>query len=145
MPQTPALVNVEALVVADLEQYAELGALVGGTGNDARVATNAPSAAAPPGAVQIFRASGASADPGTESIERTLLQVNAYGPTKSIAWSVMAATFRGVVSSPYREHALGVVTAAVRITGPTDSPDPISGAPRYTASFAITVHPHRTP
>lgn len=141
MPTVPSLVDVEALAIADLEQDADLGALVGGTGNAARIATDAPSTQRPPGALQVFRATGTTVDPATGHVERTVLQVNAYAPTKGAAWDVIAAAYRALLSMPSRDHALGVVTAVERVTGPTESPDPVSGAPRYTSSFAVTVHP----
>ena len=141
MTEIASLVDVEALLIAYLEQDATFAPLVGGLGNAARVATDAPSGPTPAAQLQLFRASGTTVDLGTGHVERAIVQTNAYGPTKPAAWDVIADAYRALLAAARTTHTLGVVTAVERLTGPTDSPDPISGAPRYTASFAVTVHP----
>ena len=143
MPEIASLVDVEALLIAYLEQEATFAPVVGGLGDAARVATDAPSGPAQAKQLQLFRASGTTVDAGTGHIERALIQANAYGATKGDAWDVFAAAYRALLAATRVAHALGVVTAVERVTGPTDSPDPLSSAPRYTGSFAVTVHPLR--
>lgn len=138
MPAHRPLVDVEALLVAHLDDDVALSALVA----DNDVASELPSDFPPEGRpfVQVFRASATTVDPETGHIERVVVQVNGYGATKANAWDVIAETYRSILEAT-GTHAAGVVTATVRLTGPTWSPDPITDAARYTSSFAVTVHP----
>lgn len=143
MPEERAPVDVEALAIAHLEQDAGLGALVGGTGNAARVATELSPGFPAEGLalLQVFRVSSTQVDAETAHIERAVVQANAYGSTKAEAWDVHAQAHRAFLTARRSVHALGVVTAVERVSGPTWSPDPRTAAPRYTASYAVTVHP----
>lgn len=137
------LVDVEALLVAHLEQDAALGALVGGTGDAARVSTELPASFPPAGEarVQVFRVSSTELDPETGYLERAVVQAHAYGATKGEAWDVMAKTVRALRTARAAAHTGAVVTSVERVTGPAWNRDPSTGAPRYSASFAVTVHP----
>ena len=143
MPEEREPVDVEALVIDHLEQDAGLGALVGGTGNAASVATELPAGFPAEGRafVQVFRVSATEVDPETGHIERAIVQANSYGASKVEAWDVHAQTHRAMRAARSSTHALGVVTAVERVSGPTWSPDPRTAAPRYTAAYAVTVHP----
>lgn len=137
MPTIRPLVDVEALVIAHLGVDAELAALT------VDVASETPAGFPSDGApfVQAFRATATTVDPGTGHLERAVLQVNAYGASKAGAWDVMAETYRALLEAPSAAHAGAVVTDVLRLSGPTWSPDPLTDAPRYTSSFAVTVHP----
>lgn len=136
MPSVRPLVDVEALVVAALTVDAELGALAAG------VASELPAGFPSSGRsfVQLFRATATSVDPATGHVERAVLQTSFYGSSKGAAWDVTAAAYAALLEL-VGSHPLGVVTDVVRLSGPSWSPDPMTDAPRYTASFAVTVHP----
>lgn len=137
MPKIRPLVDVEALTIAYLEADAAVAALVAA----GDVAAELPGAFPPAGRkfVQAFRAS--ATDTANGHLERVVLQVNAYGSTKVEAFDVIAKTYRALLEMPDAGHDAAVVTDTRRLTGPTWSPDPVTDAPRYTSSFAVTVHP----
>lgn len=138
MPEERDLVDVEAVVVAHLGADVGLEALVG----DA-IGTELPRGFPPAGAprVQAFRSSGTTVDPATGYLDRAIVQVNGYGSSKAEAWDVMAGTNRALLAARHAAHAGVVVTDVERVSGPSWSPDPKTDAPRYIASFAVTVHP----
>lgn len=137
MPTIRPLVDVEAVVIAHLAADPALLALA------VDVASETPAGFPPAGApfVQAFRATATSVDPATGHVERAVLQVNAYGASKAGAWDVIAQAYRALLEAPAGVHPGAVVTEVVRLSGPTWSPDPVTDAPRYTSSFAVTVHP----
>lgn len=143
MPEERAPVDVEALAIAHLETDDDLGALVGGPGDAARISSKLPPDFPSAGLalVQVFRVSATEVDPETGHLERAVVQTNAYGSSKGEAWDVYAQTHRALRAARRVDHALGVVTGVERVSGPTWSPDPRTSAPRYTAAYAVTVHP----
>lgn len=143
MPLIRKLVDVEALAVAYLEQDDDLGALVGGTGDAARISTELPAGFRPEGRLQVFAATSSELDAATHYLDRAVLQVNGYGATKAEAFDVTAEAIRALLEAPQAEHAGAVVTAAARLTGPAWNPDATTNppTPRYLASVALTVHP----
>ena len=140
MPTIRPLVDVEALLVAWLSADAAVLALLAApTDVSPELPAGFPSAGA--AFVQTFRASATTVDTGTGHLERAVVQVNVYGSSREEAWDLAAQTYRAVLEAPGGDHAGAVVTNAVRITGPSWSPDPVTDAPRYALSFALTVHP----
>ena len=143
MPLIRRLVDIEALAVDHLEQDAELAALIGGTGNAARVSTELPASHRFETRVQVFAATASEVDPATHHLDRPVLQVAGFGATKGEAFEVCAEAVRALLEAPAGSHTGAVVTAAERITGPAWAPDDTTRppTPRYLASVALTVHP----
>jgi len=139
MPTIRPLVDVEALLVAWLSADAGVLALAAATDVSPELPAGFPSSGRP--FVQAFRASATTVDDATGHLERAVVQVNVYGSSRENAWDLAAQTYRAVLEAPSAAHPAGVVTNALRISGPSWSPDPITDAPRYTLSFALTVHP----
>lgn len=145
MPEIPALVDVEALLISHFHADGILDGLLG----DDHVSTQVPADFdhREDGArwLQVFRVSGSQADPETGWLDRALVQLHGYGDTEAGAFDVIAQAHRSLYAARDVGHARGVVTAIERVTGPTNNPDPTSGAPRYSATYRITVHPLPTP
>lgn len=140
MPETRNLVDVEKLFVAYLENDAGLGPLVGGAGDSARVSTELPRGFAGEARVRLLRVGGTELDQ-IGHLDRALVQIEGYGPTKAAAFAVAAEALRAVKQAPGAEHAGAVVTLVERVSGPSWSPDPPTGHPRYLTTVAATVHP----
>jgi hypothetical protein len=141
MPDLRPPVDLETVLVGALEQDAELGALVGGTGNAARVSTRLPSTFADETRVKLERAGG-GARGWPDHIDRALVNLHAYGPTDAQAWAVAAALVVAVNRLEGEVVAGGVITATERLLGPSWLPDPdADNAPRYLLQFAVTAHP----
>lgn len=138
MTTIPDLVDVEAILVAHAAADVDLDALV-----DGAVSTELPADFPAEGdeRVQLFRVS--STDQANGYIERAVVQVNAYGSTRALAFDVARAALRALRRAEGVAFADGIVTAVDRLTGPSWSPDPITSAPRFTLSLAVTVHPPR--
>ena len=144
MPESRALADAEAVIIAHLAQDAGLLVVLGSpaVGEEpigAELDETFPEAGEK--FVQVFRATSTSVDPETGFIERCVLQVNSYGASKGEAWDVIAETTRALIDARTASHQGCVVTAVERLTGPSWSRDPSTNAPRYTSSWAVTVHP----
>jgi hypothetical protein len=134
-----ALLDVEAFLVARLK--ADAGALHALVGD--RISTELPKSFPGHGEkrLQLFRVGGVP-DPGDGPghLDRPSVQLNAYGTTKAEAFDVAQAAL-GVVLELEGTAADGiVVTRAFRNLGPTWSPDPAAGAPRYLLGVILNVH-----
>lgn len=135
MPLVPDLADVEAVLVAHVAADADVVALGADSATDLPV--DFPSSGAP--FAQVFRVGGT--DVASGHVDRALVQVNAYGSSRGEAFDVARACARALVRAETTSFAGAVVTAVLRLSGPAWSPDPITNAPRYTTSFAVTVHP----
>jgi hypothetical protein len=134
----PPLVDVEALCIAHLRADAGVAAtLADPDGVATSLRRDFPPAGE--GFIQLFRAT--ATDAATGYLERAVIQVNSYGATSVEAFAVAAQAYRSLLEAASSSHASAVITNVARITGPTWSPDPTTDAPRYTASYAVTVHP----
>lgn len=141
MPRVRPPVDLETVLVGELEQDADLGAVVGGVGDAARVSTRLPSSFRAEGRVKLERAGG-GAQGWPDHIERALVNVHTYGGDDAEAWAVAAQVVRAMAELEGRVVAGGVITAVERLLGPAWLPDPdASDAPRYLLQFAITAHP----
>lgn len=142
MPEARLVVDVERLVrahlVLDEDLLAELGA---SSAADAAVMTELDDTYDPTSSkvVQFFRASSTNRAGG--HIERPVVQVNGHGPTKAAAWALWVMADLAMRRLPAGAHVGAVVTDVERLTGPEWDPDPPTDGPRYTSSYALTVHP----
>lgn len=142
MPETRPLVDVEKLIRAHLAGTAALIADLGATGPAAAPIMSELDDTYDPTTskvLQVFRVT--SSDQASSHVERAVVQMNSYGPTKGDAWATWAIADEALRQAATAAHDAGVVTAVERVSGPTWSPDPTTDGPRYTSSFAITVHP----
>lgn len=137
MPETDALVDVEALAVAHLRADAELVALMGATDN---IGTEIRGTLPLP-FVELRRLGGNLITPETARLERCRLFVATWAATKPGSWDLAAATMQALMRMPDNVHELGVVTAVDVELTPYYSPDPEDDTPRYLATVAATVHP----
>lgn len=135
MPEFPTLVDVEAVLLAFVAADAGVTAL------DAEVAAEVPASFPSSGApfVQLFRVGGT--DAGSGHLDRAVVQVNGYGSSRPEAFDVLRAAFGALLRATTAALDDAVVSDVLRLSGPTWSPDPITDAPRYTLSAAVTVHP----
>lgn len=143
MPELRPLADVEAVVIAHLVDDVDLGILVGGTGDDARIATELANDFPDEGRedLQVFRVGGTTVDAGVGHIDRAVLQVNAYGAEAESAWELAAMAFKTLLLAPGSTHDGAVIAAVDRVSGPAWSPDPVTDCPRYIASYAVVLHP----
>jgi hypothetical protein len=142
VPSVRPPLDLETVLVAELEQDAELGALVGGPGNAARISTELPSTfTAGEARVRLERVGGGPVG-WPDHLDRALVNFHVYGPTSEEAWSVAAELVRAVFELEGRTVAGGVLTAVERLLGPAWLPDPdADNAPRYLVQYALTGHP----
>lgn len=144
MPESRALVDAEAVIIAHLSQDAGLLVVLDSPAvGEEPIASELDETFPEAGEkfVQVFRATATSIDPETGFLERVVLQVNSYGSSKGEAWDVIAETARALIDARTADHDGCAVTAVERLTGPSWSRDPSTAAPRYTSSWAVTVHP----
>ncbi len=142
MPEHRALVDVEKLARAYLAADDELLVAFGAASAATAPVMSELDDTYDPGSswvLQVFRVS--STDVASSHVERAVVQMNAYAPTKGDAWSLWALADVVARAAPAADHEAAVVTAVERISGPTWSPDPTTDGPRYVSSYAYTVHP----
>ena len=133
--------DLETVLVGELEQDAELGALVGGVGDPARIGTRLPSSFTPEGRVRLSRDGGAPIG-WPDHVDRAIVTLHAYGADDLGAFAVGRDLVVALARLEGRVVAGGVITAVERLLGPVWSPDPdANNAPRYLLQYAVTGHP----
>lgn len=135
-------VDLETVLVAELEQDAELAALIGGVGDGARISTRLPSSFRKADArVKIARVGGVPVG-WPEHVDRATIQGDAYGPSDTDAWNVAARLIVAMARLEGRVVAGGVITGVDRLLGPSWIPDVAAeNTPRYVVQWAIYAHP----
>lgn len=142
MPEIRTPVDLETVLVGELEQDADLAALVGGVGDDARISTRLPSGFGRETRVKLTRPPGGAPVGWPEHLERAVIQGETYGDDELEAWSVAAALVVAMARLRNRIVAGGVITGVDRINGPGWLPDPdADNAPRYVTQWAVYAHP----
>lgn len=135
MAEFADLVDVEAVLLAFVAVDADVVAL--GAGVSAELPSDFPGDGE--AFAQVFRVGGN--DVANGYVDRSLVQVNGYGSTRPEAFDVTRAAVRALMRATTATHSGAVVSDVLRLSGPTWSPDPITDAPRYVVSLAVTVHP----
>jgi hypothetical protein len=131
----PVIPDVEALTVDALKADTTLSTATGG-----RISTDLPATFPDGKRVALHRAGGSAADAKTEYLDRPVLQIECYGPTKADAFDCAAETIRALLDMQGGSYNRGVVGQVQRLTGPAWSPEPDGLYPRYLLSVAMHVH-----
>jgi hypothetical protein len=134
-------VDLETVLVGELEDDPELGALTGGPGDGARISTRLHRDFDREATLRLERAGGGAIG-WPDHIDRAVVNFHAYGPGDAEAYAVAARTVVALARVEGTTVAGGVITAVERILGPTWTPDPdADNAPRYLLQYAVTAHP----
>lgn len=135
MVEPRPIVDIEQVLVAALGVDTALADVV-----DDRIGTRYEPDYDGQAAITLHRSGGTPTDPGTERLDRPIIDLAAWAPTKGEAFTAAAVAICAVVRSA-GVHDSAVITGAERISGPTWSPDPHTETPRYLITFALHVHP----
>lgn len=144
MPKARPRVDIESVLVAhyraDPDDFTRD---IIGLGDEARVGKNLATDFPQNGRqdLRITRIGGTDTDTDTAHLERTTIQLEAFGETSLEALDLWLKAEVSLRLCTDRIHTGAVVTLVEKLTGPVEAPDPETGAPRYYSSHSVYVHP----
>jgi len=145
MPTTPALADAELVVRTYLTTITAISDVVGTDANgEVRVYTIIPKDAPAGPFIRLYRIGGAPRPGGTATLDAPIIQLEAYGGSKSTARGLLADAVAALADIAYSSHA-GASVSTPAFGQARHLPDVDFHPPRerYVTDLELTVRPAR--
>lgn len=145
MPTTPALADAELVVRTYLTNITAIADIVGTDDNgEVRVYTVIPKPAPAGPFLRVFRLGGAPRAGGTVTLDAPVIQLDAYGGSKSTARRLMAEAIAALADIAYATHTgASVSTPTFGQNRHLPDPDFDPARERYVGDLELVVRPAR--